>query len=47
MANEYLNQYPPANLSEHEVKQLQTLETQLSKEMNKSILLIAFEKSPL
>ncbi|WP_155837114.1 hypothetical protein [Aneurinibacillus terranovensis] len=46
MESKYLNQYPPANLSEEEVNKLQRLESQLSQELNKSILLMAFEKSP-
>ncbi|WP_286883785.1 hypothetical protein [Aneurinibacillus sp. UBA3580] len=43
MANEYLNEYPPAQLSEKEVERLQALEKQLSEEMKKPILLMAFE----
>jgi hypothetical protein len=43
MANEYLNTYSPASLSENEVQKLQSLEKQLSEEMNKPILLMAFE----
>ncbi|MED0738417.1 MULTISPECIES: hypothetical protein [Aneurinibacillus] len=47
MANEYLNTYPPANLSEREVAKIQELEKQLSQETNSRILLMAFlnEKS--
>lgn len=45
MANEYLNEFPPAELSGKEVEQLQSLERQLSQETNKQIILMAFEKS--
>lgn len=45
MANEYLNQFPPAELSGKEVEQLQSLERQLSQETNKKIILMAFEQT--
>ncbi|BAU26287.1 hypothetical protein DFP93_11085 [Aneurinibacillus soli] len=45
MANEYLNAFPPAELSGKEVEQLQSLERQLSQETSKEIILMAFEKS--
>ncbi|WP_161798221.1 hypothetical protein [Aneurinibacillus tyrosinisolvens] len=45
MPNEYLNEYPPAPLSEKEVEKLQSLERQLSQELEKPILLMAFEKA--
>ncbi|ERI04857.1 hypothetical protein [Aneurinibacillus aneurinilyticus] len=43
MANEYLNEYPPASLSEKEVEKIRSLEKQLTEEMRKPILLMAFE----
>ncbi|MBN6187283.1 hypothetical protein JQN58_09885 [Aneurinibacillus sp. BA2021] len=43
MANEYLHEFPPAALTEKEVDKIQALERQLSEEMKKPILLMAFE----
>ncbi|MFT9849425.1 hypothetical protein [Aneurinibacillus sp. REN35] len=45
MANEYLQEFPPAALSEKEVDKIQALERQLTEEMKKPILLMAFESA--
>jgi hypothetical protein len=45
MTSEYLEQYPPAPLSEGEVKKIQQLEQQLSQELNRPIIVMAFEKA--
>ncbi|WCK53396.1 hypothetical protein PP175_18890 [Aneurinibacillus sp. Ricciae_BoGa-3] len=45
MKNEYMDQYPPAPLNEGEVQKIQQLEQQLSQELNRTIIVMAFEKA--
>ncbi|BCJ85826.1 hypothetical protein [Effusibacillus dendaii] len=41
--NTYLDKYPPAKLTEEEVKELQNLERELTQKAGSSILVMAFQ----
>lgn len=43
MAKGNFQNYPPADLSEEEIDKIQSLEKQLSNELNRDIIVLAYE----